>query len=286
MPEEVTDDKHYALLNFVCSIVSSLLLRPIDAEPSIGLSMNIEGSLKPMIQEWLSDHDEAPVDVNDVHNFALQLAMKGVNIPLSILTHAIVTRFKMRNKKTSIQHAPDFYETTMELIQHVVVKLKRVSPYHNKYVGDSHRCILYCAKCKSSFGITGTICKVLTEAPFAILYHYGLELPETLPDPDKNLTKEQLLHRRMSLSLPMHTMSQHLNEFGADATKTQTSHPRCLFGAEDIDLSLDDISKNRHFLHNMAEAMRIDAFFSGDEMTCHFNTTAMLFSIFEVGLYG
>jgi hypothetical protein len=36
----------------------------------------------------------------------------------------------------------------------------------------------------------------------------------------------------------------------------------------------------------MAEAMRIDAFFSGDEQTRHYNTTAMLFSIFEVGLYG
>ena len=65
------------------------LLNQIDSEPSIGLQMNVEGSLKPMIQEWLSDHSEAPVNVNDVYNFALQKAMKGVHIPLSILTHAI-----------------------------------------------------------------------------------------------------------------------------------------------------------------------------------------------------
>ncbi len=97
MPGEMTDEKHMVHLNFVCSIVSSLLLRPIDAEPSIELAMNIEGSLKPMIQEWLADLPEALVDANDVHNFALQLAMKGVNITLALLTHRIVNQFKMRN---------------------------------------------------------------------------------------------------------------------------------------------------------------------------------------------
>ena len=40
-----------------------------------------------------------------VFHFALQTTMKGVHIPLSILMHAIVNRFKMRNKKTSIQNA-------------------------------------------------------------------------------------------------------------------------------------------------------------------------------------
>jgi hypothetical protein len=43
------------------------------------------------------------------------MAMKAVWIPLSIFTHAIVNRFKKRNKKTSIHNAPNFYETTMEL---------------------------------------------------------------------------------------------------------------------------------------------------------------------------
>ncbi len=95
----MTDEKHGALLNFVCSIVSSLLFNQIDLEPLIGLPMNNEGSLKPKIKKllaWLAcNHPEAPVDVNDVHNFVLQMAMKGVHIPLNILTHAIVTHFKM-----------------------------------------------------------------------------------------------------------------------------------------------------------------------------------------------
>jgi hypothetical protein len=50
-----------------------------------------------------------------------------------------------------------------------------------------------------------------------------------LPDPGKNLTEDQLFHRRMSLSLR----------------------------AEDCMFSLDDSSRNCHYLHNMAEAMRM-----------------------------
>ena len=113
MPEEMTDEGHMALLNFVCSIVSSLLFNQIDAEPSIGLKLNDVG-LRAMFEKWL-DSQQSPVDVNKLHNYALQMAMKAVWIPLSIFTHAIVNRFKKRNKKTSIHNAPNFYETTMEL---------------------------------------------------------------------------------------------------------------------------------------------------------------------------
>ncbi len=57
---EMTDEKHMALLNFLCSIVSSVLLNQIDSEPLIGLPMNVEGSLKPLMKEWLAkDHPEA-----------------------------------------------------------------------------------------------------------------------------------------------------------------------------------------------------------------------------------
>ena len=284
LPEEMADEGKIALLNFACSIVSSLLFNQIDAEPSIGLKLNDKG-LRAKVEKWL-DSQQTPVDVNNLHNFALQVAMKAVWVPLSIFTHAIVNRFKMRNKKTSIQNLPIFHETTMELIQFVTVNLTRVSPYHDRFVGDSHRCTLYCSKCESFFGITDTIAKVLTEAPFAILYHYGLELPETLPDSGKNLTEEELLNRRMSLSMPMHTMSPHLNDVGPEVTKKQAKYERCIYGADDCTFELEDVNKNRYYLHNMAEAMRIDAFFSGDDQTRHYNTTAMLFSIFEVGLYG
>ena len=283
IPEEITDEGHLGLVNFMCSIVSSILFNQIDSEPSIGLKMDVKGS-RGTFEKWLHTQ-QTPVDVNNLHNFALRLGMKAVYIPLSIFTHVIINQFKVQNKKTSIQNAPIFYETTMELIQYVSVTLCRVSPYHNRFVGNSHRCTLYCSKCETFFGITDTIAKVMVEAPFAILYHYGLELPETLPEPDKKLTEEQLLNRRMALSLPMHTMAAHMNEFGAKITNKQIKYERCEYGADDCTFVLDDVNKNRYYLHNMAEAMRIDAFFSGDEQTRHYNTTAMLFSIFDVGLY-
>ena len=70
-------------------------------------------------------------------------------------------------------------------------------------------------------------------------------------------------------------------------SKSQISKPSMsgIYGADDCTFVLDDVNKNRYYLHNMAEAMRIDAFFSGDEQARHYNTTAMLFSIFDVGLY-
>ena len=169
IPEEITDEGHLGLVNFMCSIVSSILFNQIDSEPSIGLKMDVKGS-RGTFEKWLHTQ-QTPVDVNNLHNFALRLGMKAVYIPLSTITHAIVNRFKVRNKKTSIQNAPIFYETTMELIQYVSVTLRRVSPYHNRFVGNSHRCTLYCSKCETFFGITDTIAKVMVEAPFAILYH-------------------------------------------------------------------------------------------------------------------
>ena len=84
MPGEVTYDKHYLLLNFTCSIVSSILLKPIDVEPLIGLPMNEEGLIKPLIQNWCADHMENPVDVNIIHKFALKLAIKGTMIRFSL----------------------------------------------------------------------------------------------------------------------------------------------------------------------------------------------------------
>ena len=175
--------------------------------------MDKEEWLYPHINKFCADKMLKPTDVNIVHTFALKLAIVGTMIPLSLFTHAIINRFKLRNKKATIQNMPVFYETTLELIQHVSISLQRVSPYHNNFVGDSHSCTLYCVKCKCRFGITGSIFKVLAEAPFAILYHHGLELPEKLPSPSTILTDEEEMARRLHLSLPMHTMADHMKKF-------------------------------------------------------------------------
>ncbi len=69
-----------------------------------------------------------------------------------------------------------------------------------------------------SFGIKGTIFQVLYEAPFAILYHYGLELPKNgLNDSSDDW---------FCTSLPMHTMPNKLNDSGIEITNNQTAFGR------------------------------------------------------------
>ena len=73
-----------------------------------------------------------------------------------------------------------------------------------------------------SFGIRGTIIQVLYEAPYAILYHHGLELPENGLNNSSN--------DWFCASLPMHTMPDKLNDTGIEVTQKQTSFGRCTCG--------------------------------------------------------
>lgn len=85
-------------------------------------------------------------------------------------------------------------------------------PEHEKYVGDCHVCRLYSQKGQGYFGRQGTVCQVLAEAPFAILYHSGLEIPNELQK-IKMFTEEDELHYRYDVSLPMHTQPDDFNNF-------------------------------------------------------------------------
>ncbi len=85
---------------------------------------------------------------------------------------------KSKRQKNADDTTNVMFETTLELIQNISVTIRKASPEYTPYVGDCHECCLYCYKCFSPFGIKGTIFQVLYEAPYAILYHYGLELPK------------------------------------------------------------------------------------------------------------
>ena len=116
--------------------------------------------------------------------------------------------------------------------------------------------------------------QVLYEAPCAILYHHGLELPENVPN--------DLSNDWFCASLTMHTMPDHLNNTGIEVTKRQTAYPTCACGnGHNLEFN-QEILDNRLHLHNLSEAMRIDSAFTGDTKTQHYNTTAMLFSLFDV----
>ncbi len=114
-----------------------------------------------------------------------------------------------KNKDTSNV----IFETKFELIQEISVVICKASTVHTQYVGNCHQCCLYCYKCYTAFGIKGTIFKVLYEAPYAILYHHGLELPENVPN--------DLSYDWFCAPLPMHTIPDHLNNIGIEVTKRQ-----------------------------------------------------------------
>ena len=80
----------------------------------------------------------------------------------------------------------------------------------------------------------------------------------------------------------MHTMPDQLNHSVIGVTKRQAAYHRCLCGnGYNLEFS-QEILNNRLHLHNLYEAMRIDSAFTGDMKTWHYNTTAMLFSLFDV----
>ena len=115
----------------------------------------------------------------------------------------------------------------LELIQDISVIICKASPAHNQYVGDCHQCRLYCYTCYTAFGTKGTIFQVLFEAPYAILYHNGLELSKNEANDSSN--------DRFCASLPMRTMPENLNDSGIEVFKRQTAYPKC-FGSNGYNL--------------------------------------------------
>ena len=157
--------------------------------------------------------------INVPFQFAIDVASRATQIPLIELTHGIAMRLKTRNKKLSEDTSNVIFETRLELIQDIVaVIIRKASPVHTQYVGDCHQCCLYCYNCFTPFGIKRTIFQVLYEAPYALLYHHGFELPENIPD--------DTLSAWFCASLPMHTMPDHLNDNGIEITKRQTAFAR------------------------------------------------------------
>ena len=104
--------------------------------------------------------------------------------------------------------------------------------------------------------------------------HHGLELPENIPN--------DTFSAWFCASLPMHTMPDQLNHTGIKVTKRQTAYCRCLCGNGLNLVNLHEIQSNQKSPHNLSEAMIIDSLFNGVMKTQHYNTTAMLFSLFYV----
>jgi len=270
----VTDEKCYdPIRNFTNKIVSDMLLREIDQEPSLSGAVDTDHWINDPI-EYLLKHAEAIANMDVLFKFAIDVAARATQIPLRALTHGIAMRLKAKSKKAADDTSNVMFETTLELIQNISVMIRKASPVHTQYVGDCHECRLYCYKCYTPFGIKGTIFQVLYEAPYAILYHHGLELAKNGANDSSN--------DRFCASLPMHTRAENLNDSVIEVFKRQTPVGRCECGnGHDLGDNQEKLA-NRLNLHNLSEAMIIDSAFTGDTKSRHYNTSAMLFSLFSV----
>ncbi len=233
-PREVTDEKFYhSIRKFTNKIVSDMSLRDFDEKPILSAALEIDAWITDPIESFLKTAKQHDIeDINVIFQFAINVAARASQIPLCAFTHGIVMRLKARGKKFADDTTNVMFETTLELIQNISVTIRKACPEYTQYVGDGHECRLYCYKYFSPFGIEGTIFQVIYEAPYAILYHYGLELPKREKNDSSNY--------RFGASFPMHTRPENLDDSGIEIFKRQIAYPICACGNPH---DLEDTSK-------------------------------------------
>ena len=77
-------------------------------------------------------------------------------------------------------------------------------------------------------------------------------------------------------------MPGHPNDIRIGIMKLQTAYPRCIGGNGYNFEFIHEFLENCVNLHNLSEAMRNDSVFTGNKKAWHYNTAAMLFSLFDV----
>lgn len=269
-----------AIPNMYCRFVLDLFLHSHDPMHALGIRYEPE-RIEAAISSAIQGSDGIHHDVALCSKLMRKLASGLTRIPLAVITHVLV------NRVASLKGVKAFYETTLELLQHVSIAMVTAASHHEIFVGDCHSCVLYCEKCKCRFGRTGNIYQVLAESTNAILYHNGLEVPH---GPDSSVLvddNEQFL--RFKQSLPMHSMPTMTGQFSLTILSAMDpDHDRCMYGTGRLDLTRHEKKKNIEYLHNLDEAMRIDTFFAGPESvmnTCNLCTSALLLSTFDVALH-
>jgi len=247
------DEGSESLINFICRIVSDLLVRPINFD----MSLCAKYDRKVLDEKISSIFQDTSLDIDLCHKKTLDMAVQLTRIPFSAITHAVINRLKVGKSNNKFVH-----ETTLELVQHISIALVNVSPNHKLYMGDCHTCILYCEKCNQKFGLPGSIIKVLAEASNTILYHYGLELGEL----DESDEYENMNQQRFMNSLPLHTMQHLMGTFSTSIVKrlSTMNNQRFKYGTGNV-LSRYKEDKNNYYLHAWHEAMKIDTYFAGND---------------------
>ncbi len=94
----------------------------IDEEPSIVCPQIMRIGWMDQLNIFLKNKNKQNIDdINVIFQFALNVAARGSQISLSMLTHGIDMRLKARNKKSTEDTSNVIFETPLELVQDVSV---------------------------------------------------------------------------------------------------------------------------------------------------------------------
>ncbi len=189
--------------NFICRVVSQLLLREIDPLTFLGIRHK-ESLLQGMIAT-------IPVDSKQIELEMIDVVTLLTRMPLSIVTHSLVNRVQWANKQNL-----GFHETTLQLLQYVSITMVTCNPNHKVFVGDNHTFRLCCEKCQTLFGKKGNIAQVMANASNSILYHYGLELNYTCKG--DHVIETEYWYKN---SLPMHSKTSPIHKLSISANLSQ-----------------------------------------------------------------
>ena len=250
-----------AIVQLQCRLVAELLLRPLNPLAAIGIRFE-KKEIFHQITTAFSQTIGAKNDIELCAQTICQLATRMTRIPLAVLTHTTVLRLVTLGG----QGDRTLYETTLELLQYVSIALKEVQPICDSFAGDCNTCVLYCEKCHRQFGREGNIFQVLSEASLSILYHHGLELIELETEDNSDKHEDIIPEIRFNKSLPMHAMTIGMGAKYLSLTSTLNGmeSQRCKYGIGKS-LPRDQHAINHHYMHNLNDAMRIDAFLAGNE---------------------
>ena len=77
-----------------------MLLREIDQEPIIGVSVDVEHWMNKPIESFLKNDKKKDIeDINVIFEFAIDVAALATQIPLSASTHSIAMRLKAKKQQ-------------------------------------------------------------------------------------------------------------------------------------------------------------------------------------------
>ena len=120
LSDEVDDDP---LLQMFCRTVLHLYLHPMNHNTS---SLGMRFSKEFITHHVATVATGMPSDVNLCAKYLRALATTLTQVPLAVITHALVNRMRETKRNDKVMH-----ETTLEFVQYISISLETAVPYHS-----------------------------------------------------------------------------------------------------------------------------------------------------------